>query len=413
MFPITPTLQHSITPSSMPADCIYLDNHATTPVDRRVVEAMLPFFTERFGNAGSINHPFGWEAKDAVDAARASIAAALNAGEREIVFTSGATESNNLAIKGVAERSQKKGKHIISVGTEHKSVLDVLDKLARRGYEITLLPVEQIGSANCGFLRQRTLIEALRPDTILVSVMAANNEIGVIQFFTDIGFICRERGVTFHCDATQAVGKIPIDVEYSHIDLMSFSAHKIYGPKGIGGLFVRRKSPAVRLASQIDGGGQEHGFRSGTLNVPGIVGFAKALELCQAEMPREPERLRALRQRLFDGVTGQIDGVSLNGPALDVPNLRLPGNLNLSFAGVDGEALMMSMKHVAVSSGSACTSANPEPSHVLRALGLSEDLTRASLRFGLGRFNTEAEIDRAVELTVDSVRTLRKLGSPA
>jgi cysteine desulfurase len=395
----------------MPSDCIYLDHHATTPVDRRVVEAMLPFFTDKFGNAGSINHPFGWEAKDAVDAARSSIAAALNAGEREIVFTSGATESNNLAIKGVAERSQKKGKHLISVATEHKSVLDVLEKLSRRGYEVTLLPVDQIGSPTCGVLDPERVAKALRSDTILVSVMAANNEIGVLQDTAEIGRLCRERGVTFHCDATQAVGKVPVDVEAWHVDLLSFTAHKIYGPKGIGGLFVRRKSPAVRLTSQIDGGGQEHGFRSGTLNVPGIVGFAKALELCVAEMPREPERLAALRQRLFDGITGRIDGVSLNGPALDRPELRLAGNLNLSFAGVDGEALMMSMKHVAVSSGSACTSANPEPSHVLRALGLSEDLTRASLRFGIGRFNTEAEIDRAIGLTAESVRTLRKLGA--
>jgi cysteine desulfurase len=394
-------------------DCIYLDHHATTPVDPRVVAAMLPYFTEKFGNAGSINHPYGWEAKDAVDAARASIAAALNCGEREIVFTSGATESNNLALKGIAERSRKKGNHLVSVGTEHKSVLDVLDKLSRRDYEVTLLPVEPIGSPTCGLLDPQRVADALRPDTILVSVMAANNEIGVLQNIAEIGRLCRERGVTFHCDATQAVGKVPVDVEAWHVDLLSFTAHKIYGPKGIGALYVRRRTPAVRLAAQIDGGGQEHGFRSGTLNVPGIVGFAKALELCLAEVPPETDRLIALRRRLFDGIVGQIDGVSLNGPALDMPGLRLPNNLNLSFAGVDGEALMMSMKHVAVSSGSACTSANPEPSHVLRALGLSEELTRASLRFGLGRFNTEAEIDRAVELTVESVQTLRKLGSPA
>jgi len=391
--------------------CIYLDHHATTPVDPRVVEAMLPYFTEKFGNAGSINHPYGWEAGEAVDAARASIAANLHAGEREIVFTSGATESNNLAIKGIAERSRKKGNHLVSVGTEHKSVLDVLDKLSRRDYEVSLLPVDGIGSATCGRLDVQRLAEALRPDTILVSVMAANNEIGVLQDVAAIGRLCRERGVTFHCDATQAVGKIPVDVEAWHVDLLSFTAHKMYGPKGIGGLYVRRRAPAVRLASQIDGGGQEFGFRSGTLNVPGIVGLAKALELSVAEMPTEAKRLDALRRRLFDGITSQIDGVTLNGPSLDGPGLRLPGNLNLSFAAVDGEALMMSMKHVAVSSGSACTSANPEPSHVLRAVGLGEDLTRASLRFGLGRFNTEAEIDRAVNLTVDAVRALRKLGS--
>jgi len=398
---------------AMPNDCIYLDHHATTPVDPRVVEAMLPYFTEKFGNAGSINHPFGWEAKDAVDAARASIAAAINCGEREIVFNSGATESNNLALKGVAERSRKKGNHLVSVGTEHKSVLDVLDKLSRRDYEVTLLPVEPIGSPTCGLVDPQSIVKAIRAETILVSLMAANNEIGVIQNIAEIGRLCRERGVTFHCDATQAVGKIPVDVEAWNVDLLSFTAHKIYGPKGIGGLYVRRRTPSVRLTAQIDGGGQEHGFRSGTLNVPGIVGFAKALELCIAEMPREAESLASLRRRLFESIAGQIDGVSLNGPALDIPGLRLANNLNLSFAGVDGEALMMSMKHVAVSSGSACTSANPEPSHVLRALGLSEDLTRASLRFGLGRVNTEAEIDRAVELTVDAVRTLRKLSSPA
>lgn len=394
-------------------DCIYLDHHATTPVDPRVVAAMLPYFTEKFGNAGSINHPFGWEAKEAVDAARASIAAALNCGEREIVFTSGATESNNLALKGIAERSRKKGNHFVSVGTEHKSVLDVLEKLSRRDYEVTLLPVEPTGKPTCGLLDPQRVADALRPDTILVSVMAANNEIGVLHNIAEIGRLCRERGVTFHCDATQAVGKVPVDVEAWNVDLLSFTAHKIYGPKGIGALYVRRRTPAVRLTAQIDGGGQEHGFRSGTLNVPGIVGFAKALELCLAEIPSETERLFTLRQRLYKGIISQIDGVSLNGPAFDVPDLRLPNNLNLSFAGVDGEALMMSMKHVAVSSGSACTSANPEPSHVLRALGLGEDLTRASLRFGLGRFNTADEIDRAVDLTVAAVQTLRKLGSPA
>jgi cysteine desulfurase len=394
-------------------DVIYLDNHATTRVDPRVVEAMLPFFTERYGNAGSVNHAFGWDAKDAVDAARASIAAALNAGEREIVFTSGATESNNLAIKGIAERARRKGNHLISVGTEHKSVLDPLDKLSRRDYDVTLLPVEPIGSPTCGLVDVDRLAESLRPETILVSVMAANNEIGVIQNITAIGKLCRERGVTFHCDATQAVGKIPVDVEAWNVDLLSFTAHKIYGPKGIGALYVRRKPPAVRLATQIDGGGQEHGFRSGTLNVPGIVGLAQALELCIAEVPQEADRQRALRQRLYEGLTATLDGVSLNGPVLDRPDLRLPGNLNLSFAFVDGEALMMNMKHVAVSSGSACTSANPEPSHVLRALGLSEDLTRASLRFGLGRFNTTEEIDHAIQWTVDTVRQLRKLSSMA
>ncbi len=394
-------------------DCIYLDNHATTPVDPRVVAAMLPYFTEKFGNPGSVNHAYGWEAKDAVDAARASIAAALNAGEREIVFTSGATESNNLAIKGIAERARKKGNHLVSVTTEHKAVLDPLDRLSRRDYDVTLLSPEQHGSPTAGLLDPQQVADALKPETILVSVMAANNEIGVVQNIAEIGRICRAAGVTFHCDATQAVGKIPVDVEAWNVDLLSFSGHKIYGPKGIGALYVRRRPPTVRLTPQLDGGGQEAGFRSGTLNVPGIVGLAKALELCVEEMPRETERLRSLRQRLFDGLTSSLDGLTLNGLVLDRTDLRLAGNLNLSFAQVDGEALMMSMKHVAVSSGSACTSANPEPSHVLRALGIGEDLTRASLRFGLGRFNTVEEIDRAVELTVAAVKSLRKLGGAA
>ncbi|MBL9083858.1 MAG: aminotransferase class V-fold PLP-dependent enzyme [Planctomycetales bacterium] len=397
----------------MPDDCIYMDNHATTRVDPRVVEAMLPYFTERYGNAGSVNHPYGWEAKDAVDAARASIAQTIGAGEREIVFTSGATESNNLAIKGVAERSRKKGSHIITVGIEHKSVLDVVDKLSRRGYEVTLLPVEPIGSETCGLVDLDQLAAAIRPDTVLVSVMAANNEIGVLQPIAEIGRLCRERGVTFHCDATQAVGKILVDVARWNVDLVSFTAHKIYGPKGIGALYVRRSAPAVRLVSQIDGGGQEAGFRSGTLNVPGIVGFARALELCIAEILSESERLATLRRRLYQGLTSQLDGVALNGPSLERPELRLPGNLNLSFAYVDGEALMMSMKRLAVSSGSACTSANPEPSHVLRALGLGDDLTRASLRYGLGRFNTSQDVETAIELTVDAVRQLRRLSSMA
>ncbi|MBA4020406.1 MAG: IscS subfamily cysteine desulfurase [Pirellula sp.] len=402
----------------MPDDCIYMDNHATTRVDPRVVEAMLPYFTEQYGNPGSINHPFGWEAKDAVDGARATIARGIGAGEREIVFTSGATESNNLALKGAAERARKKGNHIVSLTTEHKSVLDVLDKLSRRDFAVTLVPVEQIGSETCGVVDLQRLADALRPDTILVSVMAANNEIGVVQPIAEIGRLCCERGILFHCDATQAVGKVPIDVAEMNVDLMSFTAHKFYGPKGIGALYVRRSAPAVRLAAQIDGGGQEAGFRSGTLNVPGIVGLARALELCLAEMSEESPRLASLRARLFTGLTGELDGVSLNGPSFDRAagdgtRLRLPGNLNMSFAYVDGEALMMSMKRLAVSSGSACTSANPEPSHVLRALGLSDDLTRASLRYGLGRFNTEADVDAAIRLTVDAVRQLRRLSSMA
>lgn len=402
-------------PSASDDDLIYMDNQATTRVDPRVVEAMLPYFTEHYGNSGSINHGFGHVAQEAVDKARASIAAALGAGPREIVFTSGATESNNLAIKGLAERSAKKGRHIVSVSTEHKSVLDPLARLAGRDYEVTLLDVEPTGSEASGLLDPQRVADAIRPDTILVSVMAANNEIGVIQPIAEIGRICRERGAAFHCDATQAVGKIAVDVREWNVDLMSFSAHKIYGPKGVGGLFVRRSSPAVRLTPQLDGGGQEHGFRSGTLNVPGIVGLARALELCVEEMPAEANRLAALRYRLYTAVATALDGVRLNGPAIEPgPSpTRLPGNLNLSFDGVDGEALMLSMKRLAVSSGSACTSANPEPSHVLKALGLGDDLTRASLRFGLGRFNTKAEVDRAAELVAASVRDLRKLGSTA
>jgi cysteine desulfurase len=402
----------------LPADDrrpIYMDNHATTRVDPRVVEAMLPNFTEMYGNSGSINHSFGHEALEAVDRARSSIAANLGCGPREIVFTSGATESNNLALKGIAERSAKKGKHIVSVTTEHKSVLDPLARLASRGYEVTLLDVEQAGSPTAGLLEPERVAAAIRPDTILVSVMAANNEIGVIQPIAAIGRLCRERGVPLHCDATQAVGKIPVDVAAYNVDLMSFTAHKIYGPKGVGGLFVRRSSPAIRLTAQLDGGGQEHGFRSGTLNVPGIVALARALELCVEETPREAARLAGLRAKLYHAITGEIDGVSVNGPAFEAATatLRLPGNLNLSFDGVDGEALMLSMKRLAVSSGSACTSANPEPSHVLRALGISDDLTRASLRFGLGRFNTEAEVDEAAKLVVVAVQSLRRLGSTA
>lgn len=403
-------------PSAADDDLIYMDNHATTRVDPRVVEAMLPYFTEHYGNSGSINHGFGHVAQEAVDQARTSIAAALGAGPREIVFTSGATESNNLAIKGIAERSAKKGRHLVSVATEHKSVLDPLARLAGRDYDVTLLDVEQAGTSTSGLLDPQRVAEAIRPDTILVSVMAANNEIGAIQPIAEIGRICRERGVTFHCDATQAVGKIAVDVRAWNVDLMSFSAHKIYGPKGTGGLYVRRTSPAVRLTPQLDGGGQEFGFRSGTLDVPGIVGLARALELCLEEMPTEQARLSELQYTLFQSMLrnlGVAPRMRLNGPAPTRPGRRLPGNLNVSFDGVDGEALMLSMKRLAVSSGSACTSANPEPSHVLRALGLSDDLTRASLRFGLGRFNTADDVERAAELVAAAVRDLRKLGSTA
>lgn len=392
-------------------DCIYMDNHATTRCDPRVVAAMLPYFCERFGNPGSVNHPYGWEAREAVDAARQRIAAVIGAGPRDIVFTSGATESNNLAIRGVAERARRKGNHLVSVVTEHKAVLDPLARLGRRGCEVTLLQVTPHGGPRSGWLDPACVADALRNETLLVSVMLANNEIGVIQPLAEIGAICRQRGVVLHCDATQAVGKMVVDVDQLQVDLMSFSAHKVYGPKGVGALYVRRRGGAVRLEPQIDGGGQEGGLRSGTLNVPGIVGFAEALSLCQQELADEPARLAELRNRLFQGLRSHIEGVTLNGPALDQPGLRLPGNLNVSFDYVDGEALMMSMKRLAVSSGSACTSANPEPSHVLRALGLSEDLTRASLRFGLGRFNTATDVQWAIDAVSEAVGRLRRLGS--
>ncbi len=398
---------------------IYLDNHATTRVDPRVVAAMLPFFTETFGNAGSINHSFGLDAKAAIDQARESVATGIGAEAREVVFTSGATESNNLAIRGLAERPRRKGSHLISVSTEHKAVLDPLRRLARREFKVTLLDVEQHVSPQAGWLDPQKVANAIKDETLLVSVMLANNEIGIIQPIAEIAAICKSRGVPLHCDATQAVGKIPVDVRQLGVDLLSFSAHKIYGPKGIGALYVRRTGGMVRLEPLIDGGGQEHGLRSGTLNVPGIVGFATALELCLGEMPTETRRLIDLRDRLWDGLKREVPAALLNGPCFEsipqppAPLLRLPGNLNCTFPFVNGEALMMSMKTVAVSSGSACTSANPEPSHVLRALGLSEDLTRASLRFGLGRFNTGEEIDYCVTAVSENVHRLRQLSSLA
>ena len=394
---------------------IFLDNHSTTRVDPRVVEAMLPYFTERFGNAGSINHSFGTEAKEAVDWAREQIAVGIGAQPREIVFTSGATESNNLAIRGLADRPRRNRNRVVSVMTEHKAVLDPLRRLARRGLDVKFLEVEPHGSPQAGWLDPQKVADAIEDDTLLVSVMLANNEIGVIQPLAEIARICQRRGVPLHCDATQAVGKIPVGVEDLSVDLMSFSAHKIYGPKGVGALYVRRTGKPLRLEPLIDGGGQEGGLRSGTLNVAGIVGLAKALELCLAEMPSEVPRLTALRQRLWRALQHEVPDVILNGPALEEAGTetRLPGNLNSAFPLVNGEALMISMKTIAVSSGSACTSANPEPSHVLRALGLSEDLTRASLRFGIGRFNTEEEIDYAASAVAENVHRLRKLSSLA
>jgi cysteine desulfurase len=398
---------------------VYMDNHATTRVDPRVVEAMLPYFTEKFGNAGSVGHQFGDEARSAVDESRNSIADTIGATAKEIVFTSGATESNNLAIRGVAERERRRGNHLISVTTEHKAVLDPLARLARRGYDVTLLDVEQVGSPRAGWLDPQKVADALRDDTCLVTVMLANNEIGIIQPLADISRICRERGVLVHCDATQAVGKIPVDVNSLGVDLVSFTAHKIYGPKGIGALYVRGRDPIVRLDALITGGGQQEGRRAGTLNVPGIVGFATALKLCLEELPTAMPRLATLRDRLAAEIIGQLDtvhfeNIQLCGPALnewydDGTPLRLPGNLDLSFGNVDGEALLLAMGNLAVSSGAACSSTDPEPSHVLRALGLSDDDARSSLRFGLGRFNTAADVDFAVRQVVTAVHELRKL----
>jgi cysteine desulfurase len=392
---------------------IYLDNQATTRVDPRVVEAMGPYFTEVYGNPGSTTHAFGAAAKDAVDEGRAKVAAAVGAKAKEIVWTSGATESNNLAIRGVAEKHAARGRHIISLATEHPAVLDPLAKLAQRGFEIALLPVTAAPDPRAGLINTDQLAAALRDDTILVSIMLANNEIGAVQPLAEIGRLCKERGVLLHTDATQAVGKIPVDVDALNIDLMSFTAHKIYGPKGIGALYVRSRGPRVRLEPQIDGGGQEGGLRSGTANVPGIVGFARALELCLAELPAEAVRLGGLRDRLFAGLNGGLSHVTLNGPALDLPGLRLPGNLNVTFGYVEGEALMIQMRDIAVSSGSACTSAQPEPSHVLRSLGLSEDAVRGSLRFGLGRFTTAEEIEFVIARAVEGVRRLRAMSSMA
>jgi cysteine desulfurase len=402
----------------MPSDAqsiVYMDNHATTRVDPRVVAAMLPYFDTTYGNPHSV-HAAGHEARDAVEAARRSIATAFEADSKEIVFTSGATESNNLAIRGVAERDRRRGNHLVSVATEHKAVLDPLKRLARRGYDITLLDVEQHDSPRAGWLDPQKLADAIRDDTCLVSVMLANNEIGVIQPLAEIAAICKARGVLLHCDATQAVGKIPVDVARLNVDLMSFTAHKIYGPKGVGALYIRKRDPIVRLDPQITGGGQQEGRRSGTLNVPGIVGFATALELCIEELTHESTRVGALRNQLAAALSEQLADVRLCGPALDLRyddgmSLRLPGNLNLSFGNVDGEALLLAMGNLAVSSGAACTSTDPEPSHVLRALGFSDDEARSSLRFGLGRFNDTADVAFAIERVVEAVRRLRKLTS--
>jgi cysteine desulfurase len=379
---------------------IYMDNHATTPVDPRVVEAMLPFFTDRFGNAASRNHSFGWTAEEAVENARAHIARLINASPKEIIFTSGATESDNLAIKGVAEMYREKGNHIITQATEHKAVLDTCKRLEKYGFEVTYLPVEKDGRVNLEDLER-----AITPKTILITIMYANNEIGTVQPVAEIGRIAKAHNVLFHVDGVQAVGKIPVDVQKDGIHLMSISAHKIYGPKGVGALYVRRKNPRVQVASQIDGGGHERGMRSGTLNVPGIVGLGKACEICQEEMATESVRMAALRDRLKQGIMGKLDEVYINGSL----EHRLPNNLNISFAYVEGESLLMGINDVAVSSGSACTSATLEPSYVLKALGVGEDLAHTSIRFGLGRFNTEEEVDYVAHRVVETVSRLREL----
>ena len=388
---------------------VYMDNHATTRVDPRVIEAMLPLLSDVYGNPGSTSHVFGWQAKEAVEQASHQLATTLGASDREIVFTSGATESNNLAIRGVLDRQRRKGNHVISVTTEHRAILDPLSRLSRRDCQVTLLKPYQVGDERVGLIDPQQVAEAINPETALVTVMLANNEIGVLQPLAEIGAICREHGVLLHTDATQAMGRIPIDVETLGVDLLSASAHKFYGPKGCGLLYVRRSPRLIRLEPLIEGGGQQNGLRSGTLNPAGIVGLSRALELAAEEMATESERLGVLRDRLFAGLQAGVDHVSLNGPALQNRDKRLPQNLNCSFEGVDGEALLMSMKELAVSSGSACTSADPEPSHVLRAIGLSDDLTRASLRFGLGRFTTEAEVQFAIEIVCQAVKRLRQL----
>jgi cysteine desulfurase len=379
---------------------IYMDNHATTQVDPRVMETMLPFFTEKFGNASSRNHIFGWDSEAAVDRARQQVASLIHAASpREIIFTSGATESDNLAIKGVAEAYRQKGNHILTCAIEHKAVLDSCKSLERKGYQVTYLPVAKDGLVDLERVR-----DAITSRTILISIMAANNEIGTIEPVREIGRIAKEKGILFHTDATQAVGRIPVNVEEMSIDLLSLTGHKIYGPKGAGALYVRSK-PRVNIDPSIEGGGQERGIRSGTLNVPGIVGLGKACEIAQTDMMFDGERLTGLSERLRGEIMNRLDEVSFNGHA----SQRLPGNMHLSFAYIEGESLLMGLKDIAVSTGSACTSASLEPSHVLRAIGLEEHLAQSSIRFGLGRFNTEEEVDYTVRRVVEEVRRLREL----
>ena len=376
---------------------VYFDNHATTAVDPRVVEEMLPYFTERFGNASSRSHGFGWAADKAVEAARERVAKLIRAKADEIVFTSGATESDNLAIKGVAEANRARGNHIITALTEHKAVLDSCKRLEGSGFRVTYLPLKENGLIDLDELKA-----AMSEDTILITIMAANNETGVLQPIAEIGKLCRERDVVFHTDAAQAAGKIPIDVGAQNIDLLSISAHKFYGPKGVGVLYAR---DGMKVLPMIDGGGHERGLRSGTLNVPGIVGIGKACEICGQEMPQESYRIAGLRNRLRDRIISRLDEVYINGSM----EHRLPGNLNLSFAGLDGEELLTALDDIALSSGAACTSAHIEPSYVLRALGISEELAQASLRFGIGRFNTQAEVDYVAGRVIQAVQQLREL----
>jgi cysteine desulfurase len=379
---------------------IYMDNHATSPLDPRVLEAMMPYLTTIFGNAASRNHSFGWEAEKAVDAAREQVARLIGASAKEIVFTSGATESDNLALKGVAEMYRERGNHIITQVTEHKAILDTCKRLEKSGYRVTYLPVKADGLIDLDDLKR-----AIDDKTILVSIMAANNEIGVIQPIREIGAICHAKNVLFHTDAVQAIGKIPFNVIEDNVDIASISGHKIYGPKGVGALYVRRRNPRVQIAAQIDGGGHERGMRSGTLNVPGIVGLGKACELAQAEMTEEASRLQGLRDRLKAKLETELDYIHINGSM----EHHLPGNLNVSFLYVEGESLLMGINDVAVSSGSACTSATLEPSYVLKALGLGDDVAHSSIRFGLGRFNTEAEVDYVAAKVIDIVKHLRQL----
>jgi len=379
---------------------IYLDNHATTPLDPRVLDEMLPYFKERFGNAASRNHAFGWVAEEAVETARKQIAVLIGATAKEIIFTSGATESNNLALKGVAEMYAERGNHIITAATEHKAVLDTCKRLEKHGVRVTYLPVQANGLVDLDMLR-----DAITDKTVLVSIMYANNEIGVLQPIREIGKLCKERGVLFHTDAVQAAGKVPVDVIADNIDLLSLSGHKIYGPKGVGALYVRRKSPRVQLTAQMDGGGHERGMRSGTLNVPGIVGLGKACELSRLEMAEESKRMAYLRDKLKDRLLAALDEVYINGTM----EHRLPNNLNISFAYVEGESLLMGINDVAVSSGSACTSATLEPSYVLKALGAGDDIAHSSIRFGVGRFNTEQEVDYVAQKVITVVKKLREL----